>query len=117
MQPIVAIFVVLLGVFTEYAIERFRLSVDALRPLFQRDSNTYEATKIELLEESNNSTEPMLNDAPSHIGKTNLFGAKYKTKKGVSQRVMDLQSLLPTSGTYSEATLRDANIPKLFEPN
>ena len=33
------------------------------------------ADKIELLDESNNSTEPMLNDAPSHIGKTNLSGA------------------------------------------
>ena len=40
----------------------------------------------------------------------------YKTKKGVSQRVMELKSLLPTSKTYSGATLNsNAKIPKLFD--
>lgn len=39
----------------------------------------------------------------------------YKTKKGVSQRVMEIQSLLPTSKTYSGSTLSNAKIPKLFD--
>ena len=39
----------------------------------------------------------------------------YKTKKGVSQRVMDIQSLLSTSKTYSGSTLSTAKIPQIFE--
>ena len=39
----------------------------------------------------------------------------YKTKKGATQRVMELESLLPTSETYSGATLSNAKIPKLFD--
>lgn len=39
----------------------------------------------------------------------------YKTKKDATQRVMELKSLLPTSETYSGATLFDANVPQMFE--
>ena len=39
----------------------------------------------------------------------------YKTKKGATQRVMELESLLSTSETYSGATLSDAKIPILFD--
>jgi hypothetical protein len=45
----------------------------------------------------------------------------YNTKAGIAQRVMDLQnpessqSLLPTSATYSGASLSGANIPHIFD--
>ena len=39
----------------------------------------------------------------------------YKTEKGATQRVMELESLLSTSETYSGATLSDAKIPILFD--
>lgn len=39
----------------------------------------------------------------------------YKTKKSADQRVMDLTSLLSTSGTYSDVNSSDAKIPILFQ--
>ena len=39
----------------------------------------------------------------------------YKTKKSTDQRVMDLTSLLSTSGTYSVVNSSDAKIPILFQ--
>jgi hypothetical protein len=39
----------------------------------------------------------------------------YKTKKSADQRVMDLTSLLSTSGTYSAVNSSDAKIPILFQ--
>ncbi|MDR0430220.1 MAG: hypothetical protein LBH58_07070, partial [Tannerellaceae bacterium] len=39
----------------------------------------------------------------------------YNTKKGSDQRVMELKSLLPTSETYSGASLSGTNVPQLFQ--
>ena len=74
--------------------------------IFDIDSRIIDTEILAKLNNYNQNTDKKGN----HTAKT-----YYKTKKGVSRRVMDIKSLLSTSKTYSDTTFSGAKIPHIFD--